>query len=143
MSSPVTSFKKWMLVSCLAAFQSCMPFHSYETSRRSECVFLLTKTFEIVQNCKDGNFDTLTSLEVKVIYDNIKIEDGKASDRFTLFKTDGPISLPYKLNDSVIKNMNRKMIISLRTDVRDRSYALRIDSIPKKDTLAFTFYYNK
>jgi hypothetical protein len=138
-----TNFKKWMFVSFLVAIQSCMPFHSYETSRRSECVFLLTKTFEIVQNCKDEDFNTFTTLEVEVMYDTIRIEDGKASDRFTLFKTDRTISLPYKLNDSIIANMNRKMSISLTTDVRDRSYALRIDSFPKKDTVPFTFYYNK
>jgi hypothetical protein len=143
MISPVTNFKKWMFVLFLAVIQSCMPYHSYETSKRSDCVFLLTRTFEIVQNCKEGKFNTFGSLNVEVKYDTIKIENGKPSDRFTLFKSDGPISLPYKLNDSVIKYMNRKMSISLETDLREYAYALRIDSISKKDTLPFTFFYNK
>jgi len=137
------NFKKWMLVSFLAAFQSCMPYHSYETSRRSDCVFLLTKTFEIVQNCKEGKFNTFTGLKVEVRYDTIRIVNGKPSDGFTLFKSDGSISLPYKLNDSIIKNMGRKMSISIETDVREFAYSLSIDSFPKKDTLPFTFYYNK
>ena len=143
MISQGTNFKKWMLVLFLAAFQSCMPFHSYERNKRSDCVFLLTKTFEIVQNCKERKFNTFRNLEVEVMYDTIKIEDGKPSDRFTLFKTDGSFSLPYKLNDSVIKYMNRKMSISIETDLREYGYALSFDSISKKDTLPFTFFYNK
>ncbi len=82
-------------------------------------------------------------MEVSVKYDTIKIVNGQASDSYTLFESK-QITLPYKLDQSIIDNLNSKMTISIKTDTRECSYALRVSNEDlKKEKVYFTFFYNK
>lgn len=96
-----------------------------------------------MQSCNEGAYNHVTKLQVEVKYDTIKIINGQPSDSYILFKSK-QITLPYKLDQSVIDNLNSKMTISIETDIRECSYALRVnDEDLKKEKVFFTFFYHK
>jgi hypothetical protein len=124
--------------------QACLPYKSYEKSKLSNCMFFDPKNIEIEKTCTDGDFDKIISLEVTVKYDTIQIVDNKPSDSYTLYKLNKTISFPYKLEQIVLENRNRDMTISMITNVRDQTFALRLNKSDwEKNRLAFTYYYNK
>jgi hypothetical protein len=124
--------------------QSCLPNKSYERNKQSNCMFFYPKNLEIENVCNDGEFDKIISLEVTVKYDSIRIIDNKPSDSYTLYKINKIISFPYKIDPIVLENRNHEMKISMKTNVRDRTFALRIyKSHWGNNKLAFTYYYNK
>jgi hypothetical protein len=124
--------------------QSCLPFKSYERNKQSNCMSFDPKNMEIEKTCNDGDYDSIVSLEIEVKYDTIKIINGKPVDSYTLYSINHSISFPHKLEPSVFQNRNKKLIISMKTNVRDREYALRINPGDWQNSkLAFTYYYNK
>lgn len=134
-----------VLILIIVHEQSClMPNKSYEKSRPSSCMFLNLKSVEIERVCIDDNYDSIVSLEIEVRYDTIKIINGKPVDSYTLYKESNSINFPHKLEPSVFQNKNKELIISMKTNVRDREYALRINPRDwQNEKLAFTYYYNK
>src|SRR5688500_2185645 len=131
-------FSQTILIISVVILQACMPYHSYETSKQSECLFLSTKTFEIMQSCNEGAYKHVTELEVEMKYDTIKIINGQPSDSYTLFKSKH-ITLPYKLDQSIIDNLNSKMTILIETNIRECSYALRVSNVDlQKEKVFFT-----
>ena len=130
-----------LCLSWLLLFASCLPNGYFDRYKPSKCVLFITKTKQIVKVCNDGGFNLITSLEVEVKYDTIRIINGGPMDRFTLFESAGKISFPYNM-DTLIKDTSKEIIIGLKTDNRGCSYGLTIQ--PKdweRDTLVFDFFY--
>ena len=132
-----------LCLSLLLVFPSCLPNGYFDRNKPSKCVLFIPKTKQILKVCNDGSFNLITSLEVEVKYDTIRIINGGAHDRFTLFESAGELSFPYNM-DTIIKDKSKEMIVHLKTETRDCSYALTIQ--PKdweRDTLVFEFFYRR
>jgi len=97
---------------------------------------------QLQKTCNDQKIDFISGSLISVKYDTIKIENGRPSDRYTLFQSAAKMNFPYSL-DTIIKESSKEIIISLSTDKGNGySYALHIQ--PKdwaRDTLFFEFYY--
>ncbi|MGG9962473.1 hypothetical protein [Ferruginibacter sp. SUN106] len=123
---------------------SCfMPNGYLDRNKKAKCIFFMPGTKEIIKVCNDGNFTVITALAVEIKYDTIKIINGGPMDRFTLFEWNKTVSFPYKI-DTLINYKDKEIIIHLKTDKREYSYALSI--LPAdwaKDTLAFEYYYRR
>ena len=103
----------------------------------------MPKTMQISKTCNDGAFNSISELKVDSKYDTIKIVNGQASDRVTLFKSSDNINFPFNL-DAIVSDRTKVISIGLQTDKMGHSYSLEIQ--PKdwaRDTLFFVFYYRQ
>jgi len=98
---------------------------------------------EVQKKCNDGDYNYITDLTISVKYDTARMLNGRPSSSYILYEAQGRIDFPCKL-DTILKNQTDRVSISMNTNIRGSSYSLELDSKEwGKDTLAFTFYYNK
>jgi hypothetical protein len=130
------------LILCGGAYQSCLPYRGFARNSVSKCIYFIPAESRIYKTCEDGKY-TITSFIVEGRYDSVTLVNGQPNTFFPIFESLENMSFPIS-HDSISNYINRRISISFRTTEHSTSYNLSIKPADwKKDTLFFTYYYNR
>lgn len=117
-----------------------MPYHSYDRSRPSECIFFDPQKKQIEKRGSEGNYSQFTGLSIEVQYDTIRQINGRPSSSYDILDVDRSISFPYRLDTLLADTMS--LTIHLATDKREYSYGITVKKTDWKNApMPFTLYY--